>query len=212
MNFMNWKRWPEFFNSYERHEMLVDQFEDQFEQLGLPAGQQRLLLAIPLLASLSVDRGLNRADAEKVAEFLRTTLDYSSEQMQLVRQWFDSPPTEIDLGQALALIEKLRVARDVPTVDTQTETVVLMECERLLRLRETELGLESPRGHMMLEQICARLGVDLGEPWEEIAPEVFDESAESRPQPPPRKAPPVRRLRTAARRKGDSTIESGGLV
>ncbi len=191
--------------------MLVDQFQDQFEQLGLPAEQPRLLLAIPLLASLSVDRGLGEAEAEKVAEFLRTTLDYDSDKMRRVDRWFGSAPTEVDLGQALDLIQKLRVAKDEPTFDTRTLTVVLMECERLLRLRETEQSLESPRGHLLLEQICARLGVDLGEPWEEIAPEVFDESPASRDESTPRKAPPVRRLRTAARGKGDS-IEPEGLV
>ena len=193
--------------------MFINYLEDDFKRLGLPPERPRLILAIPLVACLTTDRGVSKEEAGAISEFARETLDYDVQQMRFLHQWLETPPSDTTVSRAVDLICELIEMKDMVTIETKTVSKVMMECERLLRAREVQNHLESPRGRALLENISGHLGIDLGLAWQDMAPEVFDEHPQPRSQrPASSQRAPVRRLRTAVRQEERSPHESGGLI
>jgi hypothetical protein len=194
--------------------MLKNQLESEFQNLGLPPERPRVLLSLPLVAVLTVDGPLLRSEEEAVCRFARHTLDFDAGQMQFLHRWLVSPPNSATVGDALQLLESLVVSEDAVTIENQTMETVLVECERLLRVRERNSLHQAREGRKLLHHFAARLRLDLGAAWQDVAPEVFlsgrdEDSPISRTQ---KTSGPTRRLRAAARLEGGNLPDSGGLV
>lgn len=195
--------------------MFIDHLETEFQRLGLPAERPRLLLSIPLVACLSADGEISRFEARAVEDFARDTLDYDTNQMRFLHGWLASPPNESTVRDALRLIETMMKAKDMVTIETQTMSAVLLQCDRLLRLREIARESDAWKGRQLLQTMTERFGVDLGVPWQDVAPEVFeDETSEGTQQAnaPSKEGLPLRRWKTALRQQNRSRHESGGIT
>ncbi len=193
--------------------MLLDHFEERFSELGISPRYPRLLLALPLLDCLTADRVVSLDEARKVARFCRGTLAFETKEMQTLHHFLNAPPDRQLVARATLLTADLIATRDVVTIEIQTIRKVLAETERLLRRREVEHKLDNPQGRRRLAEFGRMWGVDLGSPWQDIAPEVFDETPkENAKRPEHDSSPPVRRLRTARRLDDVSPHERGGLV
>jgi hypothetical protein len=195
--------------------MFIDHLEKNFQRLGLPPERPRLLLSIPLVACLSADGAISRFEARAVEDFARDTLDFDSSQMRFLHGWLLSPPDESTVRDALGLIETLVKAKDMVTIETQTMSTVFLQCDRLLRLREIARESDAWKGRQLLRTMTERFGVHLGVPWQEVAPEVFEEETDERgPQTKPveKKELPLRRWKTALRQQTRSRRESGGII
>jgi hypothetical protein len=157
--------------------MFIDYLEHRFNQLGLPSERPRLVLAIPLIATLSADSTINRFEKGAVEDFARDTLHFDALQMSFLSSWLQSPPSDSLVRDALSLIEDLLQARDMVAIETQTLTRVLMQCERLLRLREIENESTTSRGRKLLEAMQQRLNLDWESAWQEPRPMAHGHTA-----------------------------------
>lgn len=195
--------------------MFIDHLETEFQRLGLPAERPRLLLSIPLVACLSADGEISRFEARAVEDFARDTLDFDTHQMRFLHGWLASPPNESIVRDALRLIETMMKAKDMVTIETQTMSAVLLQCDRLLRLREIARESDAWKGRQLLQTMTERFGVDLGVPWQDVAPEVFeDQKSEGTQQAnaSSKEGLPLRRWKTALRQQNRSPHESGGIT
>ncbi len=202
--------------------MILNHLEPQFQHLGLSADRPTLLLAIPFVQILSADRPLDPRELHATERFARGTLDFDSEKMRKLRAWLESPPDQEYLAKSLDLLEAVYWAPDVVAVERSLLEAVLLHCEKLLRRREADGQRANKQGFSRLKMTADRLGLDLGIPWQVIAPELFESEQQtlyrSTGESPDEqssasdKEPPVRRWRSAARNEDNFPKERGGLV
>lgn len=142
--------------------MFIHHLESTFKQFGLPSERPRLILILPLVATLTADGQLNRFEKLAIEDFARDTLDFNTRQMRFLSSWLDSPPSDGLVRDAFSLIEELMQIPAVAKTETRTLTRVLVHGERLLRLREIDRAATTWRGRRLLEALRQRLDLDLG--------------------------------------------------
>src|SRR5690606_34874705 len=145
-----------------RAPMFIHHLESTFKQFGLPSERPRLILILPLVATLTADGQLNRFEKLAIEDFARDTLDFNTRQMRFLSSSLDSPHSDALVRDAFSLIEELMQIPAVARADTRTFARVLVPGERLLRLREIDRAPTSGRGRLRLEGLRERLDLVLG--------------------------------------------------
>ncbi len=156
--------------------MIIDELESRFQHLGIDPEGPKVLLALPLIAVLSVDQVIKDREQEEVEAYCRQRLAFDDKKITKLRQWCASPPAHSYIEEASQLLEALHVARDEVTVRNRALEKVLIRAEKMLRNRVLQSASPVIQGQQLLECFCQRFGVDLGTPWQSIAPEAFDEN------------------------------------
>ncbi len=157
--------------------MIIDQLESRFQQLGIDPEGAKVLLALPLIAVLSVDQDIKGREQEEVEAFCRQRLAFDDGKIQKLQQWSESPPDHAYIEEASQLLEALHVARDEVTVGNRALEKVMIRAEKMLRNRVLQSATPVVQGQQLLECFCQRFGIDLGMPWQNLAPEAFDDNA-----------------------------------
>jgi hypothetical protein len=188
--------------------------EEQLRGLDIDPERPNALLAFPLAAICTVDGPLSAREEGRIVDFCRADLSFNNTEDRLVRKWLGQSVEKDELEQALVCLRVLRASSDAISIENKTLTHVLLEAVAFLR--QSGDAEARPLGRQLLQRVTHVLDLDLGVPWDEVAPELLAdeseaESAARKSRPARRSGEPVRRLRSS-RRLDEPFGESGGLV
>lgn len=185
--------------------------EEELRTLGVEVARPHALLAAPLVAIAHTERRLDEEERRHISTFAADHLALDASQQKSVRSWLDDAPPWQFVEDTLRILALLRERAESVGFENSIYRHVLSEGQELVRKRTTPDARE--RGEALLELIAGRLQLDLGVPWEEVAPEALDSETElKQKQDEKRRERASIRRNLTSRRLDRDDVERGGLV
>ncbi len=185
--------------------------EEELAALGVEAMRPHALLAAPLVAIVHTEQTLDDQERQAIIRFAQEHLALDESQQKSIRHWLGQTLPWQFVEDSVRVLVLLRENGKSVGFENSVYRHVLSFGQELVRERAQQDGRE--RGEAVLELIANRLQIDLGVPWEEIAPEELDSEAEQKEKQDAKRSErsPIRRHLTSRRLTRDDH-ERGGLV